>query len=205
MRCNHALACAFDTSRAIATSASLIGVLNSCRIAVCTAAKSTSAGVDSGCGDSLASFIGTAAPCVAGGGSSSTGAGGCALEISLTGADSLLSFWGTRAASRGMDTVGLASAEDSSSFENSAKSTCGEVAGAGIATLNTSSKEFTFCGFGQGSAPFFCKPSNPAEGSPVDRMKTGTYLSLSSCSTAPAQVPPLLRSELTTSEVSANA
>src|SRR3546814_1225134 len=66
-----------------------------------------------------------------------------------------------------MDTVGLASAEDSSSFEDSAKSTCGEVAGAGIATLNTSSKEFTFCGFGQGSAPFFCKPSNPAEGSPV--------------------------------------
>ncbi|MBM9968637.1 hypothetical protein JTL78_37455, partial [Pseudomonas aeruginosa] len=94
-----------------------------------TAAKSTSAGIDSGCGDSLVSPAGANASEVAIGSSSDVAAEGCALETAGS-----LSVVGNEAASGGIGAVVTAAGDPSSSD----KPTCGESVTVGICKLNTS-------------------------------------------------------------------
>lgn len=105
----------------------------------------------------MALSVGATAPGVTGGSASNAVVVGCASETTSTGTNGSLAARG--AASAGTGAVGLESADVGSSFENSQKPTCGDAVGVGIATLNTSSEESRVCGFGQGSAPFFRKPS----------------------------------------------
>lgn len=135
----------------------------------------------------LMSFVDAKDSFVNGDNSSDASAVGCSSRRMSAGSDSSISV--CESVLHETCSAVLTSANNVPSFDDRERSNCGEAAGIGIAILNTSLKDSTLCGLGQGSAPFFCNPVKPSEASPVDRIKTGTNLSVSNCSMAPAHVP----------------